>query len=165
MTKLWVCYVLNFPHSFVSFSARISIQQYRSTRARNDGDLRVERDAFLCEKHRHNDCSEIRLFTPPGRNMLFAVSRRKTSLPCCWVWSLHCCGVGLSNRHKNSTGRTSSYYVVRNGMSWLLEPYSTMVIFRHSRDFPFYFWEFIFNFGCIPGTLSAASRRSFTEKR
>ena len=41
---------------------------------------------------------------------------------------------------------------------------STMVIFSHSRDFPLYFWWFIFNFGCIPGTLSAASRHSFTEK-
>ena len=27
-----------------------------------------------------------------------------------------------------------------------------MVIFSHSRDFPLYFWWFIFNFGCIPRT-------------
>ena len=43
-------------------------------KARNDGDFRVERDTFLSEYYRHNDCSAIRLVTPAGSNMLCAVS-------------------------------------------------------------------------------------------
>ena len=64
------------PHSSVLLFVRtgISIQQYSSTKARNDGDFRVERDTFLSEYHRHDDCSAIRLVTPAGSNMLCAVS-------------------------------------------------------------------------------------------
>ena len=57
---------MNVPHSSVLLFVRISIQQYSSTKARNDGDFRVERDTFLSEYHRHNDCSAIRLVTPAG---------------------------------------------------------------------------------------------------
>ena len=96
-----------------------------------------------------------RLITPAGSNMLCAGSkcrRRKTSLPCYWVWFSHWCGVGLSSRHKNSsTGRSS--YVVRDGMCWTLQPYSTLIVFSHFRYFPLYFWWFIFNFRGVSDTF------------
>ena len=67
---------MNFPHSFVLLFVRIqvSIQQYSSINARNDGDFRVEIDTFLSEYLWHNDCSAIRLITPAGSNVLCTVS-------------------------------------------------------------------------------------------
>ena len=58
--------------------------------------------------------------------------RRKTSLHCYLIWFLHWCGVGLSSRHKNSTGRSS--YVVRDGMCCFLA-ISDMFLFISDDSF------------------------------
>ena len=75
VTKLLIRYINNLSgwHYF-SYVYFVSIQQYSSTNARNDGYFRVERDTFLSEYLWHNDCSAIRLITPAGSNMLCAVS-------------------------------------------------------------------------------------------
>ena len=83
-------------YSSVSLFVRISKQQYSSTKARNDGNFRVERDTFLSEYHRHNDCSAIRLLTPAGSNMLSAVSTVEERQACPVAEFVFCIGVVLA---------------------------------------------------------------------
>jgi len=87
---------MNFPHSSVLLFVRISIQQYSSTNARNDGDFRVERDTFLSEYLWHNDCSAIRLITPAGSNMLCTVSTVEERQACPVTEFGFCIGVVLA---------------------------------------------------------------------
>ena len=116
---------------------RISIQQYSSTNARNDGDFRVERDTFLSEYLWHNDCSAIRLITPAGSNMLCTGSTVEERQACPVTEFGFCIGVVLACAED---ARTVQVVVLALYEMVCVKPLNpTMVIFRHSRDFPLYF--------------------------
>ena len=97
-----------------------------------------------------------RLITPAGSNMLRAVSTAEERKACPVTEFGFCIGVVIFNfdgipRTRYIVLRTyriilRSSYVVRDGMCWTLQPYSTMVVFSHVRYFPLYFWWFIFSF-------------------
>ena len=53
--------VVNYLNSYVLLFVRSST--YSSTKARNNGDFWVERDMFLSEYNRHNDCSALTDYT------------------------------------------------------------------------------------------------------
>ena len=142
MTKLWVGYVVSFPHWSVLLFVRISIQRYSSTKARNDGDFRVERDTFLSEYHRHIDWSGIRLVTPAGSNMLCALSTVEERQACPFADFGFCIGEVLAWA---ADARTVLVQVVvltlyKYEMECVKPLNPTMVMFRQSRDFSFYFW-------------------------
>ena len=94
-----------------------------------------------------------RLITPSGSNMLCAVNTAEERQACPFNESGFCIGVVLAWK---ADPRTVQVVVLTLYEMECLKPLnptvSTMVIFSHSRDFPFYFWWFIFNFGCIPRT-------------
>ena len=124
---------MNFPHSSVLLFVRISIQQYSSTNARNDGDFRVERDAFLSEYLWHNDCSAIGLITPAGSNMLCAVSTVEERQACPVTEFVFCIGAVLAYA---ADARTVQVVVLTLYEMECVEPLNlTMFFFRHSKRF------------------------------
>ena len=136
--------------AFRTYTSINTAVDYSSTNARNDGDFRVERDTFLSEYLWHNDCSAIRLITPAGSNTLCTVSTVEERQACPVTEFCYCIGVVLAWAAGARTVQVVVLTLYEMECVELFNP--TMVIFRRSRDFPLSFWQFIFNFGCIPGT-------------